>query len=245
MIPFFRKIRKTLADDNKPLKYLRYAIGEIVLVVIGILIAVQLNNWNESRKQKLVEIDVLKGIRNDILKDTVDLNFNIRAYSYYIKQDSVTLNHLVNKKVLDQRLVKSLMADANADWSILLHDSHFEEVKQKGLSIISNLILRETISKLYEFDYKFLILAENSRENFDHSNHLRTELGQYFGYDSTGIIINNVSYDKLLSNSNTLYYIKQGEQNKKSLLSVHESTLEFALKVVDSINKELTKLKKK
>ena len=51
MIPFFRKIRKKLADDNKPIKYLRYAIGEIVLVVIGILIALQINNWNQNRIQ--------------------------------------------------------------------------------------------------------------------------------------------------------------------------------------------------
>ena len=50
VINFFRNIRKKLADDNKPLKYLRYAIGEIVLVVIGILIALQINNWNEDRK---------------------------------------------------------------------------------------------------------------------------------------------------------------------------------------------------
>ena len=49
MIHFFRKTRKKLADENKPLKYMRYAIGEIVLVVIGILIALQINNWNEER----------------------------------------------------------------------------------------------------------------------------------------------------------------------------------------------------
>ncbi|MFC2148492.1 hypothetical protein ACFLR9_07990 [Bacteroidota bacterium] len=46
MINFFRKIRKQLSNDNKPLKYMRYAFGEIVLVVIGILIALQINNWN-------------------------------------------------------------------------------------------------------------------------------------------------------------------------------------------------------
>jgi len=50
MIPFFRKIRKNLADDNKPIKYMRYAVGEIALVVIGILIALSINNWNEERK---------------------------------------------------------------------------------------------------------------------------------------------------------------------------------------------------
>ena len=42
-----------MADDNKPIKYARYAIGEIVLVVFGILIALQINNWNEGRKQKI------------------------------------------------------------------------------------------------------------------------------------------------------------------------------------------------
>jgi len=50
MIPFFRKTRKNLADDNKPMKYMRYAIGEIVLVVIGILFTLQINNWNEVGK---------------------------------------------------------------------------------------------------------------------------------------------------------------------------------------------------
>ena len=55
MINFFRKIRKKLADDNKPLKYARYAIGEIVLVVIGILIALSINNWNENRKDRKAE----------------------------------------------------------------------------------------------------------------------------------------------------------------------------------------------
>jgi len=52
MLPFFRKIRYRLAQDNQFLKYSRYAIGEIVLVVIGILIALQINNWNEERKKK-------------------------------------------------------------------------------------------------------------------------------------------------------------------------------------------------
>jgi hypothetical protein len=62
MIPFFRKIRKKMADDNRPLKYMRYAIGEIVLVVIGILIALQINNWNSERKERTKEQYYLKSI---------------------------------------------------------------------------------------------------------------------------------------------------------------------------------------
>ena len=69
MIKFFRKIRKTLADDNKPLKYLRYAIGEIVLVVIGILIALQINNWNEHNNLSKKEVALLINIKNDLEAD--------------------------------------------------------------------------------------------------------------------------------------------------------------------------------
>ena len=70
MINFFRKTRKKLADDNKFLKYSRYAIGEIVLVVIGILIALSINNWNQNRlKQEQFE-SILVKIQNDIISDT-------------------------------------------------------------------------------------------------------------------------------------------------------------------------------
>ena len=55
MLSFFRKIRKNMADDNRPLQYARYAIGEIVLVLVGILIALQINNWNEERKEQKAE----------------------------------------------------------------------------------------------------------------------------------------------------------------------------------------------
>ena len=66
MIKFFRNIRKKLADDNKPLKYMRYAVGEIVLVVIGILIALQINNWNEDQKEREIEVKVLKEIAENL-----------------------------------------------------------------------------------------------------------------------------------------------------------------------------------
>jgi len=228
-------------EKNKTGKYFKYAVGEILLVVIGILIAVQINNWNELRKQKLVEIDVLEGIRNDILKDTIDLNFNIRAYTRYIKSDSIVLNHLINKKDLNQDVVNALIKSTEADWSIILHDSHFQEAKLKGLSVISDLNLRESISRLYEFDYKFLILIENSSENFNHSQYVSAKLNQYLGFDSNGFIINEKSYNKLLSDDNALYNIKQGQLKKKTLLNFHESTLESGLKVLKSIDKKLNK----
>ena len=68
MIPFFRKIRKQFADDNKPMKYMRYAVGEILLVVIGILIALSINNWNEIQKIEKEEIGILKNLLDNLYK---------------------------------------------------------------------------------------------------------------------------------------------------------------------------------
>jgi hypothetical protein len=75
MINFFRKIRKRLADQNKPLKYFRYAVGEIVLVMVGILLALQVNNWNENRKDQ----SELRNIFQNILQD-------MKGNQFYLEQ---------------------------------------------------------------------------------------------------------------------------------------------------------------
>jgi len=69
MIKFFRKIRKKMADDNQFLKYSRYAIGEIMLVVIGILIALQINNWNQIKTERKVEQEYISSLIEDAKTD--------------------------------------------------------------------------------------------------------------------------------------------------------------------------------
>ena len=65
MLKFFRKIRKELLSENSFSKYLLYAIGEIILVVIGILIALQINNWSEEKKDTKKEYQILLSISED------------------------------------------------------------------------------------------------------------------------------------------------------------------------------------
>ena len=82
MIPFFRKIRKQLADDNQFLKYSRYAIGEIVLVVIGILIALQVNNWNEERKEDKELMQYKKRLIVQFRGDSVQISTSKKGYEF-------------------------------------------------------------------------------------------------------------------------------------------------------------------
>ena len=89
MINFFRKIRKQLADDNMPLKYMRYAIGEIVLVVVGILIALSINNWNEEQKNRFEEKNLLLELRTEFREKKQNLETYGRQCDGFIKNISI------------------------------------------------------------------------------------------------------------------------------------------------------------
>ncbi len=84
MIKFFRKIRYDLMEKNKTRKYLKYAIGEIVLVVIGILIAIQINEWNRDRKLYQVELESYQLTITDLKRDSTLFKAYQNNYSKYL-----------------------------------------------------------------------------------------------------------------------------------------------------------------
>lgn len=94
MIPFFRKIRLRLAANNQFINYSRYAIGEIVLVVIGILLALQINNWNEDRKNRIYEKEYLIRLIEDLDHDQNDLSSVIISNSINLVLAEDALNKL-------------------------------------------------------------------------------------------------------------------------------------------------------
>ena len=95
MIKFFRKIRQNLLVENKFSKYLFYAIGEILLVVIGILIAVNINNWNEHKQSQNEFKSILTTIKTDLERDTLMAQGVIK---YYKKNEETSLK-VINKKI--------------------------------------------------------------------------------------------------------------------------------------------------
>ncbi|MCB0770394.1 MAG: hypothetical protein KDC00_08315 [Flavobacteriales bacterium] len=87
MIKFFRSIRQRMIKENRVSKYLLYAIGEIVLVVIGILIALQINNWNENRKNTHRIEGYTRSLIEDLAKDSLQLTEAL----HYVKEDSLSI----------------------------------------------------------------------------------------------------------------------------------------------------------
>ena len=158
MIKFFRKIRYDLMEKNKTGKYLKYAIGEIVLVMIGILLALQVNNWNSNRIEKKKEANYIENINKQFQLNRAQL-------------DSVTLNHqkvysnatkIINLMPID---IKTVNKDSLSFYITGTFYSYTFNPQQSTVNsltntssfeIISNLELRELLQKWEELvkDYQ-------------------------------------------------------------------------------------------
>ena len=106
MLTFFRRIRKGLLGSGEARKYMLYAIGEISLVVLGILIALQINNWNESRKDRIKEIGVLVDVsknlmrNNDIIRSSLKMIQDFDQFSSRVASTMQEGNPIIGFHVL-------------------------------------------------------------------------------------------------------------------------------------------------
>lgn len=108
MIKFFRHIRRSLIQENKMGKYFKYAIGEILLVVIGILLALQINTWNQQRIEDKKEIELLIDLKDEFA-------FNLSAL-----EESININDKVNQSC--KQLTQIIRADSLAQKSDLVDE---------------------------------------------------------------------------------------------------------------------------
>ena len=149
MLSFFRKIRQKLLSQNRVTRYLVYALGEIILVVIGILIALQVNNWNEERKTKAAEQKILKALLEEFESNSKILDEAI-ALNKRIAQSAIEIGKFTGPSILpvDERKLSKLMVGAfKFDPSFVPNQGVILETVNSGkLSILSNPELRKTIT---------------------------------------------------------------------------------------------------
>ncbi|MFX0558591.1 DUF6090 family protein [Maribacter sp. CXY002] len=160
MIKFFRKIRLNLLSESKFRKYLLYATGEILLVVIGILIALQINSWNDNRKAKIVENNFFANVLLDLEKDNEKLNYYNRFHQKRIQYLDTLLTYVRNP---DRTMgiekfgmyVEPLFYPVNAT----NYSTTFESAKSMG--IFNNFREKDIIKELSQY-YADFVLIENS-----------------------------------------------------------------------------------
>lgn len=175
MIKFFRKIRQHMITENKVSKYLLYAIGEIVLVVIGILIALQVNNWNESRKLKTTEREFFQGVRSDLLQDKAYMNLiiekaNIKISAYNMFKENVQNLYNTNRPRLDSLL--NIYFDLGATF-YPISGSFNSAMSSNEFNTFKNKALKMMVIKLYNSTYARLM--DNAKSTDDRWHYVTKE----------------------------------------------------------------------
>ena len=153
-------------EKNKTGKYLKYAVGEIVLVVIGILIALQINNSNENRKARVLEIVLLENLKKDITLDTLDINFNIKYHSLFINEEKKLLNYLTSDLEHPESTIDYNIA-LSTPLVIVLHESTFANLQNNNIGILTNNELRKGISRFYDFFNAAIKKIENDLSSYE------------------------------------------------------------------------------
>ena len=244
MIKLFRKTRQNLFMENlsaeqagKTSKYFKYAIGEIVLVVIGILIALQINNWNEHQKIRAYEITMLKEVSVALETDLALLNRNIPYLENALKS-FCKLGIMKNDVTISQDSLHFHIEIIHEYGFLLnLNTSPYEAIKSGGIDKISNLSIRNQLSKLYGDKIPFAQTWIN--EIFRAELFNKMELISTLFYVKAVTINGRITNETIIENPNIIYNNK--DFDKLLLTSWPLSQTIMRLK---SIRDEMLDLKK-
>ena len=261
MLHFFRKLRRDLLANSQFFKYLKYAIGEIVLVVIGILIALQINNWNEENKAIKQEIMLLKNIKKDINLDTLDLSSNYNYHRNFYAAEQALLNLLIS----DTKEIPIDEIDYNdALGAVLwtaLHNSTFTTLQNNNPELLKNNEIRKEISRFYDYYQKVIIDMSNNLEDFNLYRSKLTYFKKYFRvvpssrynlFEKEGPEI----LDHNLYKNEIILYDLEGAKNdqafiltmnevlllRRAFIDFHKEVLQEISRLNEHIDKEILKL---
>ena len=191
MIKLFRNIRQNLLNEGKTTKYFKYAIGEIILVVIGILIALSINNWNENRKTAIIEKNILIEISNGLKKDLIDINHNVQGHLSGINSVKYWTK-IINTENVNTDSVQIEYHRLLRTYASIQNTSSYESLKSRGLELVRNDSLRLKIISLYEEDYKIVSLSEADYYEYqfyeNYFKDINTLVSPNFIFDSGGDI---------------------------------------------------------
>ena len=212
MIKFFRKIRYDYMETGKTTKYFKYAIGEIILVMIGILLALQINNWNESRKARITEAAKLNKLVEDLRFDSISFDANlkklvsikdlhIQLYNIGINGSNEELEG--NHSRIRQYVFYNPVSKKNA--LLLANQLQNEKVREQ----LSNYIDR--LEKIFITDNEYSTVVKN----------IRKFLGQKGVYDLTNLFENKDPQKLILLSKEDLIEISKGKEFQQLLFEAH------------------------
>ena len=239
MIRFFSKMRYKLAAENRAAKYLRYAIGEILLVVIGILIALQVNNWNENRKQRVKELHYLSNLKTDLTLNIAEIDKYIETRNSSTVSATKILEYFEGKPIAEPDSFNFHAVNVYTWQKFFQIDNTFQELTNSGnLSIISNDSIKNGLLNL-ETLYKKLKYEE---EHFRYDSEVMLYEPSY-GILDINALVKNFTYQ--VTNGQAGEHVSLPKENYETLLKNIKQKNGFAMATYEFpfMNSQLEEMK--
>lgn len=238
MKTFFRNIRKRFLGEKKIGKYLFYALGEILLVMIGIILAFQVNQWKENRSNKELEIKLINDIKNGLEQDLIDIQSNQDAHNRFLNSQIKSIEWIESNSEINDSIIHYLSV-AHKSTSFLNSRAPFESLKEFGLNRVSNDTLRYHIVYLYD------VLYPDFEKNHIQYHKLLFEVldiglihFQDWSYKRNVNLMKPLDIDKLKSDRKYLMKLKLLRRLNELLLYQNSNLEGWVNYLVQSINKE-------
>ncbi len=208
MIKFFRKIRQKKLTENKFSKYLIYAIGEIVLVVIGILIALQINNWNEQQKENQNEQIILKRLQKEFISNKEQLNIKIEHRNAIIENCERLLQYYRNPNTAER---DSIMFYLSSVVPTTFDPVQNDFVNSGTIEILKNEELKQLlvnwstdVIQLQEVEQMFVRYVEQDLLSYTTALGIRRDLQYYFWNHTNRSLLESNQDSKMKSKKSNL-----------------------------------------
>lgn len=237
----FKFFNTSTTEDKGSFIYFKYALGEIFLVAIGILIALQVNNSNENRKRQNMEITILKNLQEDINLDTLDIRFNIQYHKKYFVQETNLLKLLQNNFKQSKDSIN--FTDAlGGPLVVALHSSTYQNLQNNKIGVLSNNNIRKDIARFYDFFHKAITILENDYSDFQTYTVKKKYFKKYFRITQNNVMaingeLNNEFddreyYNPKFATKNLKLYDLVGAQNDEGFkIELNQSLLFRNLKI--------------
>lgn len=249
MIRFFRQLRQRLLKENNVRRYLIYAMGEIFLVVIGILIAIAINNWQEAQKLRAYEVDILTEIRTGLRHTREEILRALEEDQRWRSCNYRILEFLDQKKPYEPSLDQCFGCYY---WSstVQLTTSAYDELKIRGLELISNPSLRRELTNMFDSQFD-LLKSEVEVWDSELLNStiypLHTKLFRKYYPESWQVFEDEfakpVDYEGLLNNEHYKNLLAEIISLRNYSIAINKSLEKDLQHLIDSIDKELEVLK--
>ena len=246
MLTFFRRIRQSLLGSGQTRKYIPYALGEITLVVIGILIALQINNWNEWKKERAMERHLLMELAETLKRNCTNFIEGIQRRENCELSSSIVVYTLENQLSYDDSLAVHFQLARIPNTNLILSYSGYEALKNAGFEIIQSKETRSEIIDLFEVVYSSLNRRMSYFETFQPDR--ASYIDHLFLYDdkfddpenaNTVIPLVPMDYENLLTDQRYLALIKSTRVQRRIITSQMNASLEESQRVLRLIEKEL------